>query len=557
MVAIMSNGTQTRQPTRPSETSGAPTGEALLVPTLTILAHPQPDRVGEMATLPMLRSGQTVELSRLTPIFAPPGRRPHAPLDDSHLSRKPLLLLPGTQPGEVILALSDSGTKVEIDEQKLEDDRVFSSEDLERGVVLVLGRRVALVLHLHHAVPSDLPSFNLVGESTALLGVRREIDLVARLDVPVLLLGESGTGKELIARAIHSSSRRRDRDFLAVNMAAIPATLAASELFGAVRGAYTGADKKKDGYFLHAHEGTLLLDEIGDTPQEVQPLLLRALENGEIQPVGAASPRQVDVRLIAATDADLESLVASGAFRRPLLHRLASYVIHVPPLRARRCDFGRLFFTFLREELCKMGWVEKEWQHDGRPWPSARLMARLAVQSWPGNVRELKNTARRLAIARQGGVSDLLESHPGSTGNGVYAPPEPTPDPAFGLAREITPEEPVTEALDDTRPNSDSYPTGWRPAFRKPSAISGEELLAALREHRFDLKKTAEAMNISRASLYNLVEKQEGVRKSSQLSRAEIEAALASWDGDLAEAALALEVSLHGLKLRIKALGLR
>ena len=135
---------------------------------------------------------------------------------------------------------------------------------------------------------------------------------VAPLGVPVLLRGETGTGKELVAQALHQAGLRRSRPFLAVSMGAVPVTVAAAELFGAARGAYTGADRKRDGYFQRADGGTLFLDEVGETPREVQVLLLRALEIQEIQPVGGDDPRRVDVRLIAATDSDLEEAVAAG-----------------------------------------------------------------------------------------------------------------------------------------------------------------------------------------------------------------------------------------------------
>src|SRR5262249_34932398 len=156
-----------------------------------------------------------------------------------------------------------------------------------------------------------------------------------------------GTGKELVARAIHESGRRRGAVCLSVNMGAIPPSLATSELFGAVRGAYTGAVRDHLGYFQRAHGGTLFLDEIGETPPEVQVMLLRVLEPGEVQRVGSPQTQKVDVRLIAATDADLERALHEGRFRAPLLHRLSGYEIYIPPLRERRDDFGRLLFHFL------------------------------------------------------------------------------------------------------------------------------------------------------------------------------------------------------------------
>ncbi|HRI66149.1 MAG TPA: sigma-54 factor interaction domain-containing protein, partial [Polyangium sp.] len=163
--------------------------------------------------------------------------------------------------------------------------------------------------------------------------VLSDIHNVADLELPVLLRGETGSGKELVAHAIHKASPRRDKPFVAVNLGAIVPSLAVAELFGAEKGAFTGSIKRQVGYFEQAHGGTLFLDEIGEAPVELQVALLRALETGEIQTVGAMQGRKVDVRVIAATDADLEDKVDMGAFRAPLLNRLAAFELWIAPLR--------------------------------------------------------------------------------------------------------------------------------------------------------------------------------------------------------------------------------
>ena len=281
----------------------------------------------------------------------------------------------------------------------------FSREELESGIVIVLAGHVVLLLHTFDpAPPRGLPSFGLVGESAALLAVRQEIQRVADLFVALLLRGETGTGKELVARAVHEAGPRRRRPYVAVNMAAIPATLAASELFGAARGSYTGADRRRSGYFSRAQGGTLFLDEIGETSAEVQPLLLRTLESGEIQPVGEEAGIPVDVRVIAATDADLEQAVLRGRFRAPLLHRLNAYEIHIPPLRERREDLGRLLVHFLRQELQAVGEARLlAYDGPGSPlWLPAEVIARFAAHAWPGNLRQLRNAVRRIVIGSRG-----------------------------------------------------------------------------------------------------------------------------------------------------------
>ncbi|HYG61852.1 MAG TPA: sigma-54 factor interaction domain-containing protein, partial [Thermoanaerobaculia bacterium] len=324
-----------------AESGGRESLRGFLVPGLTILFHPEAERIGERVALPGLLSGREEPLSRKEPAFAHSGPGLPRPLGDLYLSRNPVLLGRGSEPGGVRVDCSGTRTSVQANGVPVDGVRELTAAEVERGAVLLLAQRIVLLLSPLDPLPAPAVSdLGLVGESAPMVRLRQEIRRVADLEVPVLLRGETGTGKELVARALHEAGPRRGRPYLAVNMAAVPATLAAAELFGASRGAFTGADQKRLGFFARAHGGILFLDEIGETPAEVQPLLLRALESGEIQPVGGSEPQRVDVRLIAATDADLESAVAAGRFRAPLLHRLAGYDIRIPPLRERRDDFG-------------------------------------------------------------------------------------------------------------------------------------------------------------------------------------------------------------------------
>ena len=217
---------------------------------------------------------------------------------------------------------------------------------------------------------------------------------VAPRSVPVLIEGETGTGKELLARAIHRTSPRRDKPFLAVNCGAIPPEIVESELFGHVKGAFTGATKDRKGHFEEASGGTLFLDEVGELPKSAQVKLLRALQEGEVLPVGSSRSRKVDVRVIAATNRSLLSEVADGTFREDLFHRLAVAVLRLPPLRDRGEDLPLLIDHILglvnREGREQPGFVEKELS------PGARNL--LLAHPWPGNVRELQNTLGRAAI---------------------------------------------------------------------------------------------------------------------------------------------------------------
>ncbi len=480
-------------------------------------------------------------------MFKAPRGRDARPLDDLSISRRPILLISGDEPGSVVLDAGASRTRVAADGEPVSGRRTFSAADVERGVVLQLGRRVVLLLHrmLLHP-PVDEPGFGLVGESAALVRVRQEIRRLADLDLPVLVRGEAGIGKELVARALHEAGGRRRQPFVAVNMAAVPPPLAAAELFGATRGAYTGADRKKVGFFRHAERGTLFLDEIGETPSEVQPMLLRALETREILPVGAVEPLKVDVRVIAATDARLGEAIAAGRFRAPLLHRLAGYSIHLPPLGERRDDVGRLFFVFLARELERIGApaLENDSEH---PWPSAEMVARLARYEWPGNVRELRNVTRWLAITGRSCSSRELDAHLAAllTDSGAGIPP-----PSPGEAPDSPGGGPAGHSREASKPV-----VAKRRRLRKPAEVGEEELLSALQAHRFKLSAAAETLGVSRASLYRLIDECPAIRKAVDLGREEIEEALGRCGGDLEAAADELEVSLRGLKRRMTALG--
>jgi transcriptional regulator with GAF, ATPase, and Fis domain len=244
----------------------------------------------------------------------------------------------------------------------------------------------------------------LLGESPAFRRVLQDIAQVARTDATVLITGETGTGKEIVARAIHASSGRRERPLVTVNCAAIPATLIESELFGHEAGAFTGATKKRDGRFALADKGTIFLDEIGDLAVDLQAKLLRVLQEGEFDPIGGASTKKVDVRVLAATNRDLPTLVREGRFREDLFYRLHVFPIHLPPLRERRDDVVRLASEFARRFAAKMGRTSSPLTADDT--------RRLEAYHWPGNVRELQNVIERAVITSTDGRLNLERALP-------------------------------------------------------------------------------------------------------------------------------------------------
>jgi len=237
----------------------------------------------------------------------------------------------------------------------------------------------------------------LVGISDEMQQVFDVVRRVASTEATVLIGGESGTGKELIARAIHSGSERHAAPFVPVNCAAIPRELLESELFGHVRGAFTGAVKDRKGKFEQADGGTLFLDEVGELPMELQPKLLRALQEREIEPVGG-SVRKIDVRVVAASNRDLETAIDEGGFRQDLYYRLAVIPVHLPPLRQRKADIPLLVRHFLGKH--------------GNPACSEAAMGALTAYAWPGNVRELENAVERMVILRRGPGIELDDLPP-------------------------------------------------------------------------------------------------------------------------------------------------
>ncbi len=243
----------------------------------------------------------------------------------------------------------------------------------------------------------DLPETELVGSSPAMVEVYKIISRVAPTDATVLIEGETGTGKELVARMIHAQSPRAAHPFVAVDCAGIPPTLLESELFGAVRGAYTGADRDRTGVFEAAHRGTVFLDEIGDIDSGFQLKLLRFLQEKEIRPVGAARPKPVDVRVIAATNRDLQKAVEEGKFRQDLWFRLNVVRITLPPLRQRAGDVALLANYFLKKYNERYG-MQARLLPDG--------LRALEDYTWPGNVRQLQHVIERLVILAPGGRID-------------------------------------------------------------------------------------------------------------------------------------------------------
>ncbi|MEZ4361711.1 MAG: sigma 54-interacting transcriptional regulator [Kofleriaceae bacterium] len=515
MASAVDHRTTRRRPPAAAGPSGA------LPPLVaTVLWHAHAERVGELALL-----DDVSRISRVEPAFAAPHGGEKRPLGDVHLSRRPMLELSVIAGGLRLTRLAPG--ELRLDGASSQGERVeLGDAALAEGVVLELEERVALLVH-RRPRPRAGPALGLLGGSAAIDGVRAEVCTLAPLTSAVLVRGETGTGKELVAAALHQASARRAGPFVAVNLAALPSAVAAAALFGHRKGAFTGAVEGNPGYFRQAAGGTLFLDEIGAAPLDVQAMLLRALEQSEIQPVGAPTPEAVDVRILAATDADLEAAVAGGAFREALLHRLGAATLRVPPLRARRDDIARLLLAFVREELAARGAEERLAPRaaEDAPWLSARFVAAACRAPWSGNVRALRNLCRRMAAR--------------------YADVDVVPDDAG--AREL--------AAAGAAPASPASVEGARPAPRAEARLTDAEILQALEEHGWQVGRAAAALGLARNTVYAAMERA-GHGAARALDRAQIVAAVDAAAGELARAARALRVSERALKLRMRELDL-
>ncbi len=370
----------------------------------------------------------------------------------------------------------------------------FFEKPLDRERVLVSVRNAVRAARLEREV-RDLRSKvgareELVGESPAMRKLFAEVEKVAPTKGRVLITGESGTGKELIARAIHRLSSRRDAPFVKVNCAAIPAELVESELFGHERGAFTGAVARKRGHFENAHNGTLLLDEIGDMPLAAQAKVLRALQQGEVTRVGSDQVISVDVRVIAATNKDLEREVAEGRFREDLFFRLNVLPLRSPALRERPTDIPLLVTAFARD-FCR--------ENGLRPKPiDPAVLDELQQRGFPGNVRELKNLVERLVILSGDEITVLDLPEEGRHSRELRAQVRATQD-------RVSSPHGIDDDEDDDLPRVPREP-GARPSLRDfRDEAERRYILRTLRENDWNISRAATLLGVERTNLHKKI----------------------------------------------------
>ncbi|MGV7208248.1 sigma 54-interacting transcriptional regulator [Oxalobacteraceae bacterium A2-2] len=481
----------------------APGQDGVRLLALTVLWHPEAARIGEQH---VLADGAELALHRYAPPFAAPGGAA-LPLGHRGISREATVLRRGRD-DSVTIAPPASRMLVELNGQACAGAVTLEAAQVSAGVVLGLGG-VLLCLHWMDRLPQHHAVCAFLGAGAAAIKVRERIRQAAAVDVPVLLLGETGTGKEVAAQAIHAASARRGAPLVAVNMATLQESLAAADLFGAERGAYTGASATRRGLFAEAGNGVLFLDEIGATPAPVQPMLLRVLETGEYRPLGGAAVARSQARLIAATDRDLDD----GGFSQPLLRRLEGYVLRLPPLRERREDIGLLVRHFVQ------AWEARS----GAPAPElpVAFVSALCLYDWPGNVRQLASVVQRALIGLQGGELPSLAELAGIPARAVQ----------------------VDEGDEEATPGAPR---------RQLADIDHGMVLQALEQHGWRIRAAALALGISRPSMYKLIAAHPEIRSVEKIPVAEIAATVALHDGDHERCASALKTPSEALRRHLR-----
>ncbi|MCB1702946.1 MAG: sigma-54-dependent Fis family transcriptional regulator [Halioglobus sp.] len=489
---------------------------------LTIVFHPDTSRIGAAAQVPCLDDGEPWILGRRSPGFVRAPGTPAAPLEDAHVSRQALALV--SEGGDLAVErLPSSTSRCRIGGRELHEKVVLSREQLHAGVPILLGHSVVLLLRLapwSEPVAPRAATVELCGGSAYMTRLREQVLRLADAGLDVLVRGETGTGKEVVATAIHKASARGSKPLVRVNMAAMPADLAPALLFGNSRGAYTGASSANEGFFGQADGGALFMDEIGDTPAEIQPQLLRALQEREIQAVGGAI-RKVDVRVISATDAALEG--EGCDFKAALRYRLGASEIKLLPLREHPEDIGELLLHFLEKNLRQLGrghllpGVETS-ALETAAW--AELFYRFLAYDWPGNVRELANFSSQVAIASVDGV--------------------------------MLPDD-IRQTLQSPSHAASSAVSATRAAPRRHIRdVSEAEFATALHDTAYEVANVARQLGVSRQSVYRRMDESPLYRLAGQVPLAELKEALGRHGGDVRAAARDLKVSFTGLRSRLR-----
>jgi two-component system nitrogen regulation response regulator GlnG len=507
---------------------------------ITLAFHPWVTRIGEQCCI--AATATPLVIGRHAPLFSPPFAAPASAdaasaAGHARISRRALTLAPsratagdpGTSPW--VLSRPPESSRLRLDGEEVEQRAAISAERARAGFTLLLGQSVLLHLRLAPALEPSArdarPVPGLAGVSAVLRRLHRDVRRVAASGDDVLLLGPTGTGKDVVARLIHELGDAAGQALVTVNMGALAPQLAAAELFGSRRGAFTGARDSRPGFFRQADGGTLFLDEIGDTPAEVQPLLLRAVQSRELQVVGGAVEK-VSLRLIAATEQDPDA--PGSSFRSALRHRLAAQELRLAPLAERREDIGPIALSALRRARGRAaaGWRSGELREpEAQRW--AQCFELLHCHHWPGNVRELLQLLAQILAASDQRL-ELPQALLQRLGGG---PPAPTAAAGISAAQRA----------------------GDIPAAKSLGELSDDEFVASWEAVDYQVAAMARRHHSSRQAVYRRLKSLHGCRIASEVPLGELLAVLDECRGDLAATARRLEVSAAGLQARLRASG--
>lgn len=497
--------------------------------------HPDTSRIGEVCSLGYTED--PIVFGRHLPQFAHLEGSSARGCDDDFVSRDAFSLRYQGSHWQIVRRAGSS--RLRIDGCELRNVAALTAEQLQGGVVLTVAERI--VLHLRHrsskASASTIPELAaLRGVSPAMQQLRESTEAAAKSNGDVLLIGPTGTGKERIAGAIHTLSRRSGQPWVAVNMAAMPVDLASANLFGAAKGAYTGADANRQGFFQQANGGTLFLDEVGDTPPVLQPMLLRALQEREIQVVGGKS-ESVALRVIAAMEQDPDQL--RETFRPALRYRLGAYEVHLPCLKERSEDVALLAADFFNDQAGEAGlsWDVQSSVAGVTAW--ARLFEQFLLYSWPGNIRELQHAVAQISSVSRGElrVPSTIRERLGRPLSQLSAP-KPAPKPAAQVDL------------------SEPEPTQIRESVaRRLDEVSDEEFMEAWRGAKYEVAAVAKYLGVSRPAVYRRLKSLRECRLAADVPLGELLSALDACRGDLSSTAERLAVSRRGLQTRLRASG--
>ncbi|WMW79795.1 sigma 54-interacting transcriptional regulator [Undibacterium cyanobacteriorum] len=495
---------------------------------VTIAWHPDVSRIGEQF-IGSTEEG-VIEISRFIPMFRKT-QGESLPIGHGGVSREAMRVVRDTSDG-VTICPPKSRMVVELNGQIITDPICLSAEQIETGAIIALGRAVYLCIHWMRCLPKDNGIDGFIGVGSSAIMARDLIRLAAASDSSVLLLGETGTGKEVAARGIHQLSKRAGQRMVSVNMAALNESLAAADLFGASKGAYTGAQTARTGFFAEAEGSTLFLDEIGNTPSSIQPMLLRVLETGEYRPLGATRDNKSNARLITATDQDLYH----SSFNHALVRRLESFIIRIPPLRARREDIGLLMVHILNQH--GSGTV------DASHLPANFIDAALNYD-WPGNIRQLGNVLKRAALSLQMGEVPVLA-------NMIETPRLQSVENASQL-RKIQAPQNIEDVLAAASKITSASAT---PIERKKLRdLSEEDVISAMEKHAWTIQYAAEDLGISRPSMYKLIESNKQIRRVEQIPADELRSQFDNAAGEVEKCASLLKTPSEALRRHLKGLG--